>query len=235
MSKLAFSLSVAIVVTTTALCQNTFYVSPSGSDNASGTTPSEAWKTIDKLNQQTFAPGDQVLFQQGGTFLGMFHLKGSGTQTQPIVVGSFGDPSLPAPTIDGNGFQTALLVYNDSFIKIEQLNITNQASHLDDNGQTKKLSSFWGKIMIGALENVRFGIKVVADSESVQGIDIENVQIHDIYPTPTNSDNKHLGYGIKFENRSDTLSGLINTINNVSISETDITKTGHSWNMDQSS
>ena len=228
MPKLAFSLSVAIVVTTTALCQNTFYVSPSGSDNASGTTPSEAWKTIDKLNQQTFAPGDQVLFQQGGTFLGMFHLKGSGTQTQPIVVGSFGDPSLPAPTIDGNGFQTALLVYNDSFIKIEQLNITNQASHLDDNGQTKKLSSFLGENNDwGSGKNVRFGIKVVADSESVQGIDIENVQIHDIYPTPTNSDNKHLGYGIKFENRSDTLSGLINTINNVSIFETNITKTGH--------
>ena len=171
MSKLAFSLSVAIVVTTTALCQNTFYVSPSGSDNASGTTPSEAWKTIDKLNQQTFAPGDQVLFQQGGTFLGMFHLKGSGTQTQPIVVGSFGDPSLPAPTIDGNGFQTALLVYNDSFIKIEQLNITNQASLLDDNGQTKKLSSFLGENNDwGSGKNVRFGIKVVADSESVRAL-----------------------------------------------------------------
>ena len=158
----------------------------------------------------------------------MFHVKGSGTQTQPIVIGSFGDLTLPVPTIDGNGFQTALLVYNDSFIEVDGLNFTNQASHLDENGQVKKISTFLGESNDwGSGKNVRFGIKVVADSTSVQGIVITDVQIHDIYPTPSNSDYTHLGYGIKFENRSDTLIGLINTINDVSISDVHITKTGH--------
>ena len=228
MPKLAFSVCFVLVTSTTGWCQNTFYVSATGNDNASGTSPNDAWETIDKLNQQSFVPGDHVLFERGGTFLGMFHVKGSGTQTQPIVIGSFGDPTLPVPTIDGNGFQTALLVYNDSFIEVDGLNFTNQASHLDENGQVKKISTFLGESNDwGSGKNVRFGIKVVADSTSVQGIVITDVQIHDIYPTPSNSDYTHLGYGIKFENRSDTLIGLINTINDVSISDVHITKTGH--------
>ena len=75
----------------------------------------------------------------------MFHLKGSGLQSQPIVLGDFGASDQPMPTIDGDGFQSALLIYNDSFITVENLVFTNQASHLDSNGVVKKLPSFLGE------------------------------------------------------------------------------------------
>ena len=158
----------------------------------------------------------------------MFHLKGSGSQNQPIVVDAFGAPNLPAPILDGDGYQTALLVYNESFITVQNLAFTNQASHLDANGTVKKLPTFLGESNDwGSGKNVRFGIKVVADSASITGIVIRNVFIQNVYPTPENPDNVHLGYGIKLENRSDTLSGNVNTINDVIVEEATVTRTGH--------
>ena len=158
----------------------------------------------------------------------MFHLKGSGSHNQPIVVDAFGAPNLPEPILDGDGYQTALLVYNESFITVQNLAFTNQASHLDANGTVKKLSTFLGESNDwGSGKNVRFGIKVVADSASITGIVIRNVFIQNVYPTPENPDNVHLGYGIKLENRSDTLSGNVNTINDVIVEEATVTRTGH--------
>ena len=208
--------------------QSTYYISPTGSDEALGTAPNSAWQTLAKLNEQTFAPGDQILFERGGHWLGMFHVKGSGSPTQPIVLSDFGSQDQPAPSLDGDGFQSALLIYNDSFITVENLVFTNQASHLDSNGVVKKLPTFLGESNDwGSGKNVRFGIKVVADATSIEGIVVRGVVIHDIFPTPTNLENKHLGYGIKLENRSDTLLGNVNTIDHVVVEDTEITRTGH--------
>ena len=217
-----------LLILTSGWSQSTYYVSTGGDDSASGTTPLDPWRTLDRLNDESFSLGDHVLFERGGQWLGMFHLKGSGSQTQPIVVGAYGDPNLPAPILDGDGYQTALLIYNDSFINVENLVLTNQASHLDDDGVVKKLPTFLGESNDwGSGKNVRFGAKIVADTASMMGITIRNVVIHDIYPTPTNLDNVHLGYGIKLENHSDTLAGSINTINDIIIEGVTITHTGH--------
>ena len=51
------------------------------------------------------------------------------------------------------------------------------------------------------------------------------VYIHDVYPSPTNLQYTHQGYGIKLETKSDTIS--YNTISDVQTSEVNITKTGH--------
>ena len=211
-----------------SLAQTNFYVSPLGNDNSTGTSPTDAWKTINKLNEQSFSSGDSILFERGGIWQGMFHLQGSGSPSNPVVVSAFGAPSSPNPTIDGDGFQAAILIYNDSHITIEHLTLTNQNSHLDENGVVKKLPTFLGETNDwGSGKNVRFGIKVVADMTSLEDIVVNDVYIHDIYPTPTNPENQHLGYGIKFENRSDTLNGLINTIDHITIEDVEVTRTGH--------
>ena len=223
-----FTLTALLLNPCDSMAQETYYISPTGHDAASGTSANEAWQTIDKLNQETFSPGDRILFERGGSWLGMFHLKGSGSQSQSIVIGAYGDADMPHPVLDGNGYQSALLIYNDSFITVENLVFTNQASHLDENGELKRLPSFLGETNDwGSGKNVRFGIKVVADSTNIHGIVVSDVLIHDIFPTPTNSNNQHLGYGIKLENRSDTLAGIVNTINNVTIEGAEITRTGH--------
>src|ERR1043165_3167956 len=52
------------------LLSATYYVSPSGNDGASGTSPAAAWKTISKVNSMVLPPGTVLLFEGGETFNG---------------------------------------------------------------------------------------------------------------------------------------------------------------------
>ena len=52
---------------------STYYVSPSGSDSASGTSTSAPWKTITRVNNQKLKGGDQVLFKGGTSFSGSLY------------------------------------------------------------------------------------------------------------------------------------------------------------------
>ncbi len=95
-------------------------------------------------------------------------------------------------------------------------------------GLVKKLSGFGGvENSWGSGKNVRFGIKVVASTQDLENFSFNNLYIHDIYPTPDIANNVHLGYGIKLETQSDTVSGLINTVSNVKVINTTISETGH--------
>jgi hypothetical protein len=69
-----------------------YYVSPSGNDSKSGTSPANAWKTINKVNFTEFEPGDTIHFEGGSTFSGglEFYAHNSGTAANPITVTSYG-------------------------------------------------------------------------------------------------------------------------------------------------
>lgn len=75
----------------------TYYVSPTGNDANNGTSQSTPWRTIDGVNQRTYqiVPGDQVLFQRGGTYRGEVIWGVSGTAANPVVYGAYGTGALP--------------------------------------------------------------------------------------------------------------------------------------------
>ncbi len=50
--------------------KNCYVDATGGSDANNGLSPSSAWKTIDRVNAPTFAPGDSILFKRGETFKG---------------------------------------------------------------------------------------------------------------------------------------------------------------------
>ena len=57
---------------------STYYVnSSSGSDSASGTATTSAWRSINRVNSQTLHSGDKVLFQGGQTFSGGLYIPSS--------------------------------------------------------------------------------------------------------------------------------------------------------------
>ena len=76
----------------TSALATTYYVSPSGNDANSGTSQAQAWRTIDRVNQlgSGLQPGSGP-FQRGGTYRGRINVQTSGTSSQPIVLGSYGD------------------------------------------------------------------------------------------------------------------------------------------------
>src|SRR5205085_11456847 len=71
---------------------STYYVSPSGSDSASGTSTSAAWKTINRVNSQKLHGGDKVLFKGGSSFSGGLYLPSSegGSSSNPVVFSAYG-------------------------------------------------------------------------------------------------------------------------------------------------
>ena len=76
----------------------TYYVSASGSDSNSGTSPSQAWQTVGRVNRQSLAPGDAVLFAGGQTFADSdLEPATSGTAAHSIVFGSFGQGDAVLP------------------------------------------------------------------------------------------------------------------------------------------
>lgn len=81
----------------TLLGATTYHISPSGSDTNNGTSPATPWRTIARLQQVSanLQPGDQILFQRGGTYPGHFTVNSNGSAAQPIVIGSYGSGALP--------------------------------------------------------------------------------------------------------------------------------------------
>ena len=205
----------------------TYYISSSnGNDNNNGLSTQSPFQSIDKLNSLTFFPGDSILFMSGDYFEGMFWIKGSGNSQQDIVVDRYNGST--RPIINGFGYQACVLIYNDQYITLNNLELTNEASHLDSQGNVKKLVGFGGVSNDwGSGINVRFGVKIVADVSSLSNFTIDNLKIHNIFPTPTNLQLIHQGYGIKIETRSDTTIVQLNTISNVLIKNTSISETGH--------
>ena len=206
---------------------STYYISTSlGNDTNNGLTTQTPFKSIEKLNSLFYNPGDTILFKANESFHGMFWLKGSGSIQEPIVVDSYGGSG--KPIIDGAGYQACILLYNDQHITINNLELINQASHLDSLGNVKKLIGFGGASNDwGSGKNVRFGVKIIGDSRSLENFNLSDLYIHDIYPTPTDPQFTHLGYGIKLETSSDTTQLLLNTIANVQVKNTSIKQTGH--------
>lgn len=74
-----------------------YYVSPSGSDSNAGTSQSAPWRTITRVQQLSSVaqPGDQVLFQRGGTYTGQLTWYTSGTSGSNITIGAYGSGALP--------------------------------------------------------------------------------------------------------------------------------------------
>ena len=82
-----------------------YYVSPNGNDNNNGTSPSTPWKTISKVNQTDFDPGDSIHFEGGKTFGGSlsFTLQDAGSASQAILITSYGAGRATISSGNANG------------------------------------------------------------------------------------------------------------------------------------
>jgi len=70
----------------------TYYVSPSGNDDAPGTLR-QPFRSIDRINLLDLSPGDVVCFEAGRTFTGTLELDSldSGSDLQPVEITSYGE------------------------------------------------------------------------------------------------------------------------------------------------
>lgn len=140
----------------------TYFISPDGNDNASGLSLKTAWKSLDKVNQTTFLPGDQILFESGRVWYGQLQPKGSGEEGKPIILSSYGGRDKPVINI-GKAEGAGIRLFNQSWWEISNMEITSGAP---------------AELGIG-----RQGIAVLVkgDGEHMEHIVIRDCYIHDIW------------------------------------------------------
>ena len=103
----------------------TYYVDAAlGSDANRGTAQSAPWKTLRRVNQAAFQPGDRILFDSGSVWHEQLAPKSSGAAGEPIVLDRYGSGALPRIAGDGT-HQDAVLLRNVQQIEVRHLDVAN--------------------------------------------------------------------------------------------------------------
>jgi hypothetical protein len=150
-----------------------YYVDQTAGDNAnSGTSPEHPWRTLNKVNATTFAPGDRILFKSGETWTGQLWPKGSGNENRPIVIDKYGGEAKPVINAAGQA-EDAVLLRNQEYWEINNLELTNT----------------------GDKPAVRRGVRVDADNcGDLHHIYLRSLTIHDVNGVDSDKVNGGLHY-----------------------------------------
>ncbi|TDC84556.1 hypothetical protein E1193_05355 [Micromonospora sp. KC606] len=140
----------------------TYYVSGAGDDAASGLDEAHAWRSLARVNQTTFQPGDRILLRAGDRWQGQLWPKGSGLAGKPITIDRYG--SGDKPRIDGAGtVGDAVRLFNQEYWTIRHLDVSNASGTSGEN-----------------LRDLR-GIHVSGDnSQTLDGFVVDGVDVHDV-------------------------------------------------------
>jgi hypothetical protein len=146
----------------------TYYIdSARGSDANPGNTPSAPWKTLRKINQTDFQPGDKILLKSGSEWQGQLAPRSSGAAGQPIIFASYGKGAMPK--IDGMGeVEDAIRLYNVEQLEVHGLEITNH----------------------GPMVAARRGVHIFLDNFGTgHHIVVSGLYVHDVNGTNAKKDN----------------------------------------------
>jgi hypothetical protein len=104
----------------------TYYVSSRGNDTATGLSPANAWRTVQRVNGAYLRKGDAVLFEGGQTFDGPLVPPSSGSLTGVIRFASYGTGRA---TI-GSSTSNAIYLPGRSRLVFENLTLTTYGEHI---------------------------------------------------------------------------------------------------------
>jgi len=117
---------IALIITISSQAQVSYYVDATGgNDNNDGISPATAWQTIDKINQQTFAAGDSILFKRGEIWRGELKPQNSGNSNNWIVFSDYGTGA--RPQLLGSEEITDWVLYSGNVYKKSNLNLPSYA------------------------------------------------------------------------------------------------------------
>ncbi|WP_407653163.1 right-handed parallel beta-helix repeat-containing protein [Azospirillum isscasi] len=128
-----------------------YYVdATNGNDGNSGHDPSQAWKSLDKVNSTTFAAGSQILFERGETWHDSLLASTSGTSDKPVIYGAYGTGANPVIEAASGSSYTVSLNNKD--------NITFDSLTMKGSGDT-------GLLLNGGADNVKVTNSQILDSQ----------------------------------------------------------------------
>jgi hypothetical protein len=187
-----------------------YYIDASnGRDDAAGTSPRTAWRTLAKANATTFAPGDRILLKAGEQWHDeQLWPKGSGSAGRPITISAYGDARARRPYIATNGkvpspFKADGTKNPDTVGLTGAIVLRNQQYFEIDNVELSNDDDFATDITTGSY--VRDGIAVSINADLLEpGADsvmdhfrITDVHVHDL-DGPSSWQKIHYG-GVNFQ------------------------------------
>ncbi len=112
--------------------------------------------------------GDSMLFRRGTVCRGTLTPKGGGTPGSPITIGMYGSSTAALPRIDGAGSSAAIVIADQSYVTVQDLEIT-------DTGNPTMPHR---------------GVYFTSENQPVTGITLQNLVIHDVNgPSSTHGKN----------------------------------------------
>jgi len=100
-----------LILTQAVALGATYYVdATNGNDSNDGLSPITPWRTIAKVNSETFSPGDSVLFKRGEVWREQLTVPSSGNAGAPITFSTYGVGD--NPEINGADVITGWSVYS---------------------------------------------------------------------------------------------------------------------------
>lgn len=162
----------------------TYYVdSALGDDANSGQVQSTPWKSLERVNEMVFQPGDRILFKVGTSYAGRLAPRGSGSAESPIVVSTYGGEGRALIAADGR-FNEALLLQNQDYWEVSNLELTNLGP---------------------SRETFRYGARLRSwDYGTMHHIQLKDLYIHDVNGSLIKKDEGE-GHGIVWENGGQTV------------------------------
>lgn len=131
----------------------TYYVDSLGGNNANtGTSPSSAWKTLDKVNATTFHPGDVIRLKRGTEFHGVLWPKGSGSPSATIRLSAYGAGARPK-VVAGKTDEEAFKLFGQEYWDVDSIEFSG-----------------------GTL----FGVYVSGEAGILHHIHLRNLVVHDV-------------------------------------------------------
>ena len=164
----------------------TYYVDcKRGSDTNNGTSTSTAWKTIARVNLNTYLPGDSILLKRGCVWSEPgFKAQGNGTVASPITLADYGAGALPE--INGVGdHEAAVLLENVQYWTVRNLDLTQtgqspQALCFDSSNDCDVRSDEYMRAVVHVLGlGGPAGVQTCGDPGTACHIRLENLKVHD--------------------------------------------------------
>jgi Right handed beta helix region len=161
-----------------------YYVNcATGSDSNNGLSPSTAWRTTTRANQQTYTAGDQILFTRGTVCSGAaFKPVGNGAVGNPVIVADYGTGNLPV--IDGVGaHEPAIFLLNVQNYTVRNLDLTQHGQTpqviKDDGKDSDQKSDEYMRAIVHILGLGPVGVQACGEACTVRNIRLENLKVHD--------------------------------------------------------
>ena len=155
---------------------STYYISPLGNDSNSGTSPADAWKSINKVNSIAFGPTDNILFEGGKTFNGTIVLNADdhGSTDGKVSISSYGTGRATINAQNGSG----LIAYDCSDLSVSNLNFVGSGRLIGNTGNGITFN-YCSNIIIDNVEISGFQHSGLKINSLGQNYNITNIYSHD--------------------------------------------------------